>query len=139
MNLLNLVGSLILCELDHRSHPNAPSHSTKRYHWKTVTWSGMQHTEYQLFHTVCSHFPGAPGDHKLGSGNGCRMWFVNSWAIGWASDMQLIQKGVGRIAYWIRCHTKMYVIGPSEPMQNDQTCFFSNIFLKFYKIIKTTI
>ncbi len=27
-------------------------------------------------------------------------------------------------------------IGPSEPMQNDQTCFFSNIFLKFYNIIK---
>jgi hypothetical protein len=30
-------------------------------------------------------------------------------------------------------------IGPSEPMQNDQTCFFSNIFLKFYNIIKIII
>jgi hypothetical protein len=32
-----------------------------------------------------------------------------------------------------------YSIGPSEPMQNDQTCFFSNIFLKFYNIIKIII
>jgi hypothetical protein len=30
-------------------------------------------------------------------------------------------------------------IGPSEPMQNNQTCFFSNIFLKFYNIIKIII
>ncbi len=30
-------------------------------------------------------------------------------------------------------------IGPSEPMQNDQTCFFSNIFSKFYNIIKIII
>jgi hypothetical protein len=30
-------------------------------------------------------------------------------------------------------------IGPSEPMQSDQTCFFSNIFLKFYNIIKIII
>ncbi len=30
-------------------------------------------------------------------------------------------------------------IGPSEPMQNDQTCFFSNIFLNFYNIIKIII
>jgi hypothetical protein len=26
---------------------------------------------------------------------------------------------------------QLRIIGPSEPMQNDQTCFFSNIFLKF--------
>ncbi len=30
-------------------------------------------------------------------------------------------------------------IGPSEPMQNDQTCFFSNIFLKFYNIINNNL
>jgi hypothetical protein len=32
-----------------------------------------------------------------------------------------------------------HAIGPSEPMQNDQTCFFSNIFLKFYNIIKNNL
>jgi hypothetical protein len=30
-------------------------------------------------------------------------------------------------------------IDPSEPMHNDQTCFFSNIFLNFYNIIKIII
>ncbi len=30
-------------------------------------------------------------------------------------------------------------IGPSEPMQNDQTCFFSNIFLKIYNIINNNL
>ena len=38
--------------------------------------------------TIPSHlFPGAPGDRRQGSGDGCRMWFVNSWALGWSRDM----------------------------------------------------
>ena len=32
-------------------------------------------------------FSGAPGDRRLGAGNGCKMWFVNSWALGWSRDM----------------------------------------------------
>ncbi len=32
-------------------------------------------------------FPGAPGDRRPGSGDGCRMWFVSSWALGWATNM----------------------------------------------------
>ncbi len=31
-------------------------------------------------------FPGAPGDRRPGSGDGCRMCFVNSWALGWSRD-----------------------------------------------------
>ena len=31
--------------------------------------------------------PNAPGDRRAGSGDGCRMWFVNSWALGWSRDM----------------------------------------------------
>ncbi len=31
---------------------------------------------------------------------------------------------------------RLSYIGPSEPMQNDQRCFFSNIYFKFYNIIK---
>jgi hypothetical protein len=27
-------------------------------------------------------FPGAPGDRRPGAGDGCGMWFVNSWAFG---------------------------------------------------------
>ena len=30
---------------------------------------------------------GAPGDRRPGAGGGCRMWFVNSWALGWSRDM----------------------------------------------------
>jgi hypothetical protein len=38
-------------------------------------------------HHLRHHFPGAPGDCRQGSGDGCRMWFVNLWALGWSSDM----------------------------------------------------
>ncbi len=33
-------------------------------------------------HHLRHHFPGAPGDSRPGFGDGCRMWFVNSWALG---------------------------------------------------------
>ncbi len=32
-------------------------------------------------------FSGAPGDRRPGAGDGCKMWFVNSWALGWSRDM----------------------------------------------------
>ncbi len=32
-------------------------------------------------------FPGAPVDRRPGAGDGCRMWFVNSWAVGWSRDL----------------------------------------------------
>ena len=38
-------------------------------------------------HHLRHHFSGAPGDSRPGSGDGCRMWFVNSWALGWSRDM----------------------------------------------------
>jgi hypothetical protein len=38
-------------------------------------------------HHLRHHFSGAPGDRRPGSGDGCRMWFVNSWALGWSRDM----------------------------------------------------
>ncbi len=37
-------------------------------------------------HSMCNLFPGAPGDCREGSGDGCGMWFVNSWALGWSHD-----------------------------------------------------
>ena len=30
---------------------------------------------------------GDTGDRRLGAGDGCKMWFVNSWALGWSRDM----------------------------------------------------
>ena len=38
-------------------------------------------------HRMRNSFPGAPGDRRPGAGDGCRMWFVNSWALGWSRDM----------------------------------------------------
>ncbi len=38
-------------------------------------------------HRMRNAFPGAPGDRRPGAGDGCRMWFVNSWALGWSCDM----------------------------------------------------
>ena len=36
---------------------------------------------------LCNVFPGAPGDRRQGACDGCGMWFVNSWALGWSRDM----------------------------------------------------
>ena len=38
-------------------------------------------------HRMRNIFSGAPGDRRPGAGDGCRMWFVNSWALGWSRDM----------------------------------------------------
>ncbi len=54
---------------------------------------------------------GAPGDSRLGAGDGCCMWFVNSWT--WSLDMQWIERGLrilcpmekGSMWTWTRCIT----------------------------------
>ncbi len=42
---------------------------------------------YHLHNT----FSGAPDDRRqgaqAGAGDGCKRWFVNSWALGWSRDM----------------------------------------------------
>ena len=38
-------------------------------------------------HLLRNTFSGAPGDRRPGAGDGCRMWFVNSWALEWSRDM----------------------------------------------------
>jgi hypothetical protein len=38
-------------------------------------------------HHVRNTFPGAPGDRRPGAGDGCRMWFINSWSLGWSRDL----------------------------------------------------
>ena len=40
-----------------------------------------------IAHHLHNHFPGEPRDRRPGSGDGCRIWFVNSWALGWFHDM----------------------------------------------------
>ena len=38
-------------------------------------------------HRMHIAFKSAPGDRRPGAGDGCPMWFVNSWALGWSRDM----------------------------------------------------
>jgi hypothetical protein len=40
-----------------------------------------------ILHSMRSAFSGAPGDRRPGAGDGCRMWIVNSWALGWSRDL----------------------------------------------------
>ena len=46
-------------------------------------------------------------------------------------ELSFISSEIGTLIPWY--------IGGSEPMQNDQTYFFSNIFFKFYNIVKIII
>ncbi len=39
-------------------------------------------------HSMRNAFSGAHDDRRPGAGDGCRMWFVNSWALGWSRDLQ---------------------------------------------------
>ncbi len=89
IDLFRLVGSRIVYELDHKNPilyvipiqsilgklPFVPVGDTGTI----PQWCGS----CRLRH----HFPGAPGDRRPGSGDGCRMWFVNSWALGWSRDI----------------------------------------------------
>ncbi len=38
-------------------------------------------------HSMRNAFSGAPGDRRPGPGEECRIWFVNSWALGWSRDL----------------------------------------------------
>ena len=37
-------------------------------------------------HGMRAHFPGAVPDGAPGSGDGCPVWYVNSWALGWSRE-----------------------------------------------------
>jgi hypothetical protein len=76
---LEWIGLQIVYEFDHRKHVLyvIPIQSILR---KLLVAIGNTGT---IPYHLRNAFPGAPGDHKPGSGDGCRMWFVNSWALGW--------------------------------------------------------
>ncbi len=38
-------------------------------------------------HIMCKALSGAPGDRRPGADDGCRMWFVDSWALGRSRDL----------------------------------------------------
>ncbi len=81
---LKSVGSRILYELDHRK-PVLYVITTQNIIEKLcLVPEGDTGT---IPHNLRTAFAGAPGDRKPGAGDGCQMWFVNSWAMGWSRDM----------------------------------------------------
>ncbi len=62
--------------------------SNTEYPGKTACCTRQQHWDSSMnsyhLHNV---FPGAPSDRRSGACDGCRMRFVNSWALGWSRDM----------------------------------------------------
>ncbi len=81
---LDEFGSQIVYELDHRKpvHYVIPvEHILRKLPLVPVGDIGT------IQHHLRNLFPGAPGDRKPGAGDGCRMWFVNSWAMAWSHDM----------------------------------------------------
>jgi hypothetical protein len=83
-DLLNSVGSRILYELDHRKPVLYVIPIQNIIGKLCLVPVGDTGT---ILHRLRTAFPGAPGDRRPGSGDGCQMWFVNSWAIGWSRDM----------------------------------------------------
>ena len=83
---LESIGSQIIYELDHPSRKPVlyvvpVEHILGKLPLVPVGDTGT------IPHHLRNLFPGAPGDHRPGAGDGCRMWFVNSWAMAWSRDM----------------------------------------------------
>jgi hypothetical protein len=81
---LKSVGSQIVYELDHRKPVLyvIPIQNILGKH--LVVPVGDTGT---IPHHLCNGSPGAPGDRRLDAGDGCKMWFVNSWVLGWSRDL----------------------------------------------------
>ena len=84
---LESVGSRIVYQLDHRKHVLnvIPIQSILgKLPVVPVGDTGISP------HHLRNAFLGAPGDRKPGAGDEYRyyrMWFVNSWVLGWSKDM----------------------------------------------------
>ena len=81
---LESIGSQIVYELDHRKPVLYVIPIENIVGKLPVVPVGDTGT---VSHHLRNLFPGAPGDRKPGSGDGCRMWFVNSWALSWSRDL----------------------------------------------------
>ena len=81
---LELIGSQIVYELDHRKPVLYVIPIENILGKLPVVPVGDTGT---ILHHLHNFFFGAPGDRKPGSGDGCRMWFVNSWALSWSRDL----------------------------------------------------
>ena len=78
------VGSQIIYELDHKKpvlYVIPIEHILGKLPVVPVGDTGT------IPHHLRNVFQGAPGDRRPDAGDGCKMWFVNSWALGWSRDL----------------------------------------------------
>ncbi len=81
---LKSIGSRVVYELDHRKpvlYVIPIEHILGKLPVVPVGDTGT------IPYHLRNFFLGAPGDRRPGAGDGCRMWFVNSWALAWSRDM----------------------------------------------------
>ena len=81
---LDSIGSQIVYELDHQKpvlYVIPVEHILGKLPLVPVGDTGT------IPHHLRNLFSVAPGDRRPGAGDGCRMWFVNSWAMAWSRDM----------------------------------------------------
>jgi hypothetical protein len=81
---LKSVGSQIIYELDHKKpvlYVIPIEHILGKLPVVPVGDTGT------IPHHLRNVFQGAPGDRRPDAGDGCKMWFVNSWALGWSRDL----------------------------------------------------
>jgi hypothetical protein len=81
---LESIGSQIVYELDHQKpvlYVIPVEHILGKLPLVPVGDTGT------IPHHLRNLFSVAPGDRRPGAGDGCRMWFVNSWAMAWSRDM----------------------------------------------------
>ncbi len=89
--LLRSIGSQIVYDLDHRKpviYVIPVEHILGKLPLAPLGDTGT------IPHHLQNLFRGAPGDRKPSAGDGCRMWFVNSWAMAWSRDMYRMGGGV---------------------------------------------
>ncbi len=81
---LKSVGSQIIYELDHKKpvlYVIPMEHILGKLPFVPVGDTGT------IPHHLRNVFQGVPGDRRPDAGDGCKMWFFNSWALGWSRDL----------------------------------------------------
>jgi hypothetical protein len=78
---LKSVGSQIIYELDHKKPVLYVEHILGKLPVVPVGDTGT------IPHHLRNVFQGSPGDRRPDAGDGCKMRFVNSWALGWSRDL----------------------------------------------------
>ena len=106
---LKSVGSQMEYELNHRKP--VLYFSPLRIYWETSRCPSRRHrnNSTQPAQHLTSLIPGTPSDRRPGAGDGCRMWFVNSWMPGAVRDLN--GNGTSRVENYSFSVNKLHLRG----------------------------